>query len=69
MKVNSVDNKKGIYVFQSTNVTHDKDHLMCVDSTEDFENQMHPMLDIIWSGETDIEHINNGKRFMIVGRM
>lgn len=61
--------KEGIYVFQSTNVTHDQDHLTCVDSIEDFENQMHSMLDILWSGENDIDHIDNGKRFMIVGRM
>ena len=61
--------KEGIYVFQSTNVTHDQDHLTGVDSIEDFENQMHSMIDIIWSGENDIEHIDNGKRFMIVGRM
>ena len=61
--------KEGTYVFQSTNVTHDKDHLMCVNNTKEFIDQMHPMLDIIWFGEDKIEHIDNGKRFMIVGKM
>tara|TARA_B100000513_G_scaffold154323_1_gene73077 strand:+ start:98 stop:718 length:621 start_codon:yes stop_codon:yes gene_type:complete len=61
--------KEGTYVFQSTNVTNEKDHINCVNDIEEFENQMHLMLDIIWSGENDIEHIDNGKRFMIVGRM
>ena len=36
---------------------------------EEFQNQMHPMLDILWAGENDIDHIDNGKRFMIVGKI
>ena len=61
--------KEGTYVFQSTNVTNEKDHINCVNDIEEFENQMHPMLDKLWVGENDIDHIDNGKRFMIVGKI
>jgi len=61
--------KHGTYIFQSTNVTNEKDHINCVENIQEFENQMPAMLDILWSGENDIEHIDDGKRFMIVGRL
>tara|TARA_B100000035_G_C20976948_1_gene543633 strand:- start:135 stop:773 length:639 start_codon:yes stop_codon:yes gene_type:complete len=61
--------KEGTYIFQSTNVTNEKDHINCVKDIKEFENQMHPMLEILWAGENDIDHIDDGKRFMIVGKI
>ena len=61
--------RHGTYVFQSTNVINEKDHINCVQNIQEFEDQMHPMLDILWSGQNSIDHIKNGKRFMIVGKI
>ena len=67
--------KHGTYVFQSTNTdkTFSGDvklgHINCVKTIDDFKSQMHPMLEILWSGEENIDHTVNGKRFMIIGIM
>lgn len=60
--------KHGIYVFQSTNID-EWDHINCVKNIDDFKNQMHPMLEILWSGTQNVEYTENGKRFMIIGKM
>tara|TARA_B100001057_G_scaffold449919_1_gene491549 strand:- start:408 stop:1082 length:675 start_codon:yes stop_codon:yes gene_type:complete len=68
--------KHGTYVFQSSNTDKfqfsgaDKyDHINRVKNIDDFKSQMHPMLEILWSGEENIDYTVNGKRFMIIGIM
>jgi hypothetical protein len=56
-----------VFVFQSNNMTEYEDHINCAESLEDFEDQMHSMMNILWSGEKPIDYHENAKRFMIVG--
>jgi hypothetical protein len=59
--------ENAIFVFQSNNMTQYNDHINCVETLEEFEDQMHPMMNIIWSGEKPIDYHDNANRFMIVG--
>lgn len=65
--VNSKHNP--VWVFQSNNMHGERDHINTVDSLEEFENQMHPMFDIMYSDEMDHPFEEGMKRFTIVGQM
>lgn len=58
-----------IWVFQSNNMHNERDHINTVDTLEDFEAQMHPMFDIMYSDEVDHPFEPGIKRFTIIGKM
>lgn len=57
------------WVFQSNNMHGMQDHINTVNTLEEFEDQMHPMFDIIYSDEIDHPFEEGIKRFTIVGKL
>lgn len=61
------------YVFQNNNLFGHTDHINCVKSIDEFESQMHPMLEIEYAAEKEIEfpdqNSKDPKRFTIIGKM
>lgn len=57
------------FIFQSNNMHGLKDHINTVDTLEEFEDQMHPMFDIIYSDEIDHRFEEGVKRFTIIGKL
>jgi len=65
----SSDQKNPTWIFQSNNMHGMKDHINSVDSLEEFEDQMHPMFEIIHSDEIEHRFEDGLKRFTIIGKL
>ena len=46
-----------------------RDHINTVNTLKEFEDQMHPMMEIIYSDEIDHPFEDGVKRFTIIGKM
>ena len=57
--------KDTIFVFQSNNMTHIKDHINCVNSIEDFIKQLPLDFKVI---STDEVNLKDGTRFSVIGK-
>lgn len=63
------EKKNPTFIFQSNNMHGLRDHINTVDTLQEFENQMHPMMDIIHSDEIEHPLEKEMKRFTIIGKM
>jgi hypothetical protein len=61
--------KNPTFIFQSNNMHGLRDHINTVNNLEEFEDQMHPMMEIIYSDEIDHPFEDGIKRFTIIGKM
>jgi len=65
----SANKKNPYWILQSNNMHGMQDHINTVDTLEEFEEQMHPMLDIVYSDEIEHPFEEGVKRFTIVGKL
>lgn len=63
------EKKNPTFIFQSNNMHGLRDHINTVNTLQEFEDQMHPMMDIIYSDEIDHPFEAGIKRFTIIGKM
>jgi len=62
--------KNTYFLFQSHNLTHIEDHINCVNSIEEFKNQMPKKCKILHTDilEETMRDEKNGKRFTLIGQ-
>ena len=63
------EQKNPIWIFQSNNMHGLRDHINTVETLEEFEDQMHPMMDIMHADEIDHPFEEGIKRFTIIGKI